>query len=469
MFFLASSNSKSTIYKSTNPLAGEWGVAVESLEIPVWDPAFFLDDDNKLYLYWGCSDRNPIYGVEVDYRNNFSFIGKPRELIFAKPAENGWEVPGDYNTHSNRKPWIEGAWMNKFNGKYYLQYASPGTEYKSYNDGVYVANSPLGPFGLQPHNPFAYKPEGFAAGAGHGSTFTDRYGNLWHIGTITISQKHVFERRLALYPAFIDKNGTLYSTTKFGDYPLVVPSRKVTNFSELFPGWMLLSYGKRVEVSSAIDSLPASNIVDENIRTYWAATSGSANEFALLDLGKTCNVCAVQVNFAEHSASILGRPKNIHHRYTIESSNDKVRWRILVDKSKSCMDNSHNYIQLAEVVPSRYLRIRNVEVPSGHFAISGLRVFGKGDGVAPAAVKNMVVTRNRIDRRSVTIAWERSDNATGYNINFGVDWNMYNNYLVYRDTSVVINSLNASLSYYFSVEPFNENGVSADNVVIYAE
>jgi xylan 1,4-beta-xylosidase len=46
---------------------------VEELEIPVWDPAFYLDDDNRLYLYWGCSDVDPIYGVEVDYDNGFAF------------------------------------------------------------------------------------------------------------------------------------------------------------------------------------------------------------------------------------------------------------------------------------------------------------------------------------------------------------------------------------------------------------
>ena len=48
----------------------------------------------------------------------------------------------------SRKPYIEGAWMNKFNGKYYLQYACPGTQYNIYADGVYVGDSPLGPFTL---------------------------------------------------------------------------------------------------------------------------------------------------------------------------------------------------------------------------------------------------------------------------------------------------------------------------------
>src|SRR5690606_29336030 len=147
-------------------------------------------------LYWGCSNVNPLYGVEVDFNNNFAFKGKPLELIHGDPDQHGWEVPGDYNTITDRRPWIEGAWMNKVNGKYYLQYSGPGTEFKSYSDGVYVADSPLGPYQLQAHNPFAYRPEGFAAAAGHGSTFSDTYGNYWHIGTITISQKHMFERRL---------------------------------------------------------------------------------------------------------------------------------------------------------------------------------------------------------------------------------------------------------------------------------
>ena len=42
----------------------------------------------------------------------------------------------------SRKPYIEGAWMDKQNGKYYLQYACPGTQYNTYSDGVYVSSGP---------------------------------------------------------------------------------------------------------------------------------------------------------------------------------------------------------------------------------------------------------------------------------------------------------------------------------------
>lgn len=467
LFFLASSNEKSTVYKSHNPLSGHWNVARENLDKPVWDPAFFLDDDGKLYLYWGCSNVNPLYGVEVDYKNNFAFIGEPAILLQAHTDKYGWEVPGDYNTLKTQAPWIEGAWMNKHNGKYYLQYSGPGTEYKSYTDGIYTAEKPLGPFTVQPHNPFVYKPEGFANGAGHGSTFTDTYGNLWHIGTITISQKHMFERRLGLYPAFFSEQGTLYGITKYGDYPMILPTKKINGFNDLFAGWMLLSYNKTVTVSSAIDSLPATRLADEDIRTYWAAQSGSAEEYASIDLRDTYDVYAIQINFAEHNTKILGRQKNIAHRYTLEYSTDGTQWTLIDDKSKNDTDNTHVYTQLAEKVVCRYLRIKNIQVPDGNFAISDFRVFGKGHGPLPGKIDGFDAKRNTSDRKRVTITWQKAEHATGYVISFGLTEDaLHHSYRIYGDTtSVTINTLNTDQRYAFSIEAFNENGITANNTI----
>ena len=470
LYFLASSTEKSTIYKSADPLSGQWSVAVEELEIPVWDPAFFLDDDHKLYLYWGCSNQNPLYGVEVDYKNGFTFLGDPVELKHADPEHLGWEVTGDYNTITDRNPWIEGSWMNKHNGKYYLQYSGPGTEYKSYSDGVYVADQPLGPYTLQKHNPFAYKPEGFAAGAGHGSTFADQYGNFWHIGTMTISQKHMFERRLGLFPVFFDEQGTLYSITKFGDYPMIIPEQKINSFEEIFPGWMLLSYNKKIQVSSSIDSLPSTHMTDENIRTYWAASSGNEGEYAILDLGKLYDVFAVQVNFAEHNTKIFGRTDSLFHRYMIENSTDGQEWTMLTDKSKNDTDNTHEYVQLPEKVSCRYLKITNIEVPGGNFAISGFRVFGNGNGSAPEKINQFEAVRNSDDPRSVTLTWHRAPHATGYNISYGINQDrLYQNYMIYQDTTLTIHSLNSELGYYFTIESFNENGITKSDQIVTIE
>lgn len=106
--------------------------------------------------------------------------------------------------------------MNKYKGKYYLQYAVPGTEFKSYSNGVYVSEHPLGPFTLLRHNPFSYKPEGFVNGIGHGSTFQDIHGNYWNIGTSTISKRHMFERRVSLYPVFLIRTEMLMHTPHGG-------------------------------------------------------------------------------------------------------------------------------------------------------------------------------------------------------------------------------------------------------------
>jgi len=102
--------------------------------------------------------------------------------------------------------------MNKHNGRYYLQYGGPGTEYNVYANGTYVGDTPFGPFTYAPNNPVSYKPGGFVTGAGHGNTFADNYGNYWNTGTPWIAVNFPFERRIAMFPAGFDRDGLLYSS-----------------------------------------------------------------------------------------------------------------------------------------------------------------------------------------------------------------------------------------------------------------
>jgi hypothetical protein len=270
-----------------------------------------------------------------------------------------------------------------------------------------------------------------------------------------------------LYPVFFNEEGVMHSITKFGDYPYIIPNRRIESFDDIFPEWMLLSYNKKVKVSSSADSFPSSHITDEDIRTYWAAQSGKPGEYASLDLGEKYDVYALQINFAEHNTGIFGRQNKLHHQYIIEYSNNNTDWELLIDKSKNLTDNSHDYTQLDEKVNCRYIRINNITVPGGNFAISGFRVFGKGEGETPKTPDFLKATRNQKDRRSVTLQWKRSKNAIGYNICYGINENMmYQNYLVYQDTFVDINSLNINHSCLFSIEPFNENGITSKASII---
>src|ERR1019366_6002516 len=50
------------------------------------------------------------------------------------------------------------TWMNKHDGTYYLQFAAPGTQFKTYGDGVLTSKDPMGPFTYAPYSPFSFKP-----------------------------------------------------------------------------------------------------------------------------------------------------------------------------------------------------------------------------------------------------------------------------------------------------------------------
>ncbi len=468
LFFMASGSAPVSIYKTADPKSGHWQIANPAFPIGMIDPDLFLDEDGRLYFYFGCSNVNPIYGVELDTRT-LDPIGSPVALFNSNRNSYGWERKGDYNDGAGN-PWIEGSWMNKHKGTYYLQYAGPGTEFKSYGDGVYTSAKPLGPFTLAPSNPVSSKPEGFIAGAGHSSTFQDKYGNYWHISTMTISQKHMFERRLGLFPVFFDKDGEMQVYTAFGDFPFKVPAKKITGPDELFPGWMLLSYNKPVEVSSELAGHPKSYAADENIRSYWSARTGDKGEWISMDLQKECVVNAVQIDYAENGTKLLGRAPGIYYQYLLEYSTDNRNWKPLSDKTGNQTDVPHDYIELTTPVRARYIRLTNYRVPDGTFALAGLRVFGNAGGQPPAPVEKFSMTRSANDRCVVKLDWPASPGAIGYNIRYGTAKDkLYHDYQVLGANSVTIGSLNSQQQYYFSIDPFNESGVthSAVRAILY--
>jgi len=454
---MASHGSPLTIYKTADPKSGKWEVANAAFPIGMTDPDLFVDDDGRLYFYYGCSNVNPIQTVELDTKT-LNPIGKPVAVISSDKKNYGWERSGDYNEIGNN-PWIEGSWMTKRDGKYYLQYAGPGTEFKSYSDGVYVSDKPLGPFKLADNNPASYKPEGFIASAGHSSTFQDKYGNYWHVSTMTISQKHMFERRLGLFPTFFDQDGEMYVYTGFGDFPFKVPAKKISSPEELFPNWMLLSYKKPVEVSSELPGHPKTYAANEDIRTFWSAKTGDKGEWISMDLQKECTVNAIQIDYAENETKLFGRNPDIYYQYLLEYSSDNKNWKTLADKTQNKTDVPHDYIELAKPVKARYIKLTNYKVPSGTFAIAGLRVFGNGGGKAPSEVKNLSLKRSETDRCIVNLNWAKTPGVVGYNIRYGIHKDkLYQNYQVLGTDSLTIRSLNSLQKYYFTIDAFNENG-----------
>ena len=449
-----------TIWMSTDPKSDQWKPLVDSFAIGGWDPAFFTDDDGKLYMYNGSSNAYPLYGIQLD-RKTLQPIGTRTELYLLQPWRFGWQRFGEYMDNTFLDPFIEGAWMTKHNGKYYLQYGAPGTEFSGYADGVVVGDSALGPFDRPQSDPLSFHPGGFARGAGHGSTFTDRAGNLWHVSTITIGVKNSFERRLGLWPAGFDKDGVMYMNAAYGDYPHYLHDGS-------FTGWMLLNYKKPVLVSSTLSPAhPPNDAVDEDIKTYWSAATGNTGEWIETDLGAVSTVNAIQINYADQDAEFLGKQTNIFHQYRVLCSADGKKWQTLVDKTHNTTDIPHDYVELPTPAKTRYLRLENIHMPTGKFAISGLRVFGKSTDPAPDTVKQLIVLRTPKDKRSAWIKWQPVNNAYAYNIYFGTAPDkLYNSILVYDANDYWFKVMDKEKSYYFAIESLNANGVSPRTAVV---
>ncbi|GHT72189.1 endo-1,4-beta-xylanase [Bacteroidia bacterium] len=453
--------SGSQIYRTATPDKDSWELIDTQFRIPGFhDPAFYKDDDGKVYLYWGCSDKDPIMGVEVNPEKGFAPVGEPVALILHNQDKYGWEVQGE-NNETGKPGWNEGPAVLKLNGKYYLQYASPGTQFRVYADGVYVSDKPLGPYTYQESSPFSFKPGGFIGGAGHGHTFQDKYGNYWHVATMKISQRHMFERRLAIFPLYITSNGQWHEHTLWADYPFVIPGKKVDfEKNDLSVGWNLLSYDKPVLASSFELGFLPSYAVNEKVENGWSAQTGSAGEWLQVDLKKKAEVRAIQVNFADQDFTFRPPHALFAYQYKIEASDDGVKWKTIVDKTKNTKDAVHELIVLPKPVEARYLRITNTKELPGKFSLYGFRIFGKGNGAVPQSVTGLTVKRNPEDARRFSLSWNRQKQADGYIIRVGLTGQGIVQSIMVHDNRYEGGWFNRNSEYTFSVEAFNENGVN---------
>lgn len=476
-----------TLWMSTNPKANEWKPLVDSFEIGGWDPAFFTDDDGRLYMYNGSSNVYPLYGVELN-RKTFQPIGTRKEMHMLKSWRYGWQRFGEHMDNTFLDPFMEGAWMTRHNGKYYLQYGAPGTEFSGYADGVAVADNPMGsPTGwfIDQSDPLSIKAGGYVRGAGHGATFQDNFKNYWHVSTTVVSVKNTFERRIGIWPAGFDKDGVMWCNTSFGDYPHRLPTspnhsegeanrdsvnlkngNKFSEYSENSPlggrgAWMLLNYSKPVQVSSTLGGYVPNNAVDELTKTYWSAATGNKGEWIQTDLGNISTVNAIQINYADQDAEFLGKQTDIYHQYKLYYSTNGKNWNILVDKSNNKTDVPHDYVELEKSVQARFIKLENIHMPTGKFAISGLRVFGNGNGKKPDNVESFVVLRTEKDKRSAFIKWKPVDNAFAYNIYYGTHPDkLYTCMMVHANNEYWMKAMDLQKTYYYTIEAINENGVS---------
>lgn len=455
------------------PLPGATNKAPEEMkpgEIPPgpWDPALFKDDDGQWYLYWGSSNVFPMYGAKIAFDSGKLIYQSPAQpMLSLHPDRHGWERFGQDHCAcwAPGKPspsYMEGAWMTKQGGRYYLQYGAPGSEFNAYANGTYVSESPLGPFTYAPWNPVAYRPGGFAQGVGHGSTFQDRHGNWWNSGTSWIGYNWGMERRIVMYPTRFYPDGQMAASSRFGDFPHYAPTAKIDNPESLFTGWMLLSYRKPASASTTMGEFAADRVTDENPRTFWVAGANKAGETLTVDLGTAKTLRAVQVNFADYKSGRFADAPDIYTEFELQSSLDGERWSPLAKTEASRRDRPNAYLELPAPVQARYVRYVHGHVGAANLAISDIRVFGSAGGKPPAIPAGVTAKRDT-DQRNAHVAWKPVKGAVGYNVLWGIRPDRLTlTYQRWADqgSALELRALNVGQGYWVAVEAFDENGVS---------
>ncbi len=469
------------VYKATDPKAGIWEQVGTFDSDRYGDANMFVDDDGRLYLYYGWSQLMPFKVVELD-KKTFKEIAGPEILFFSDYRNHGFEkrttsdviwsiFNGRRGYFEEEYPWIEGPWMTKHNGKYYLQYAAIGLELLSYSHGVYVSDSPMGPFTYSEHNPLTFKTTGFAVGAGHGSTFHDKNGQLWTICMIPASYGDAGRgSELAIFPTAVDGEGVMHANEEFSDYPQYWPGTRTDAAEHNWTGWKLLSLKKKAIVSSTFENNVPANALDENFLTNWVAQTGNPGEFFQVDLGKVADIYAIQCNFDHIGANMPARGgfaapgapapalPEYYQCFTVEVSTDGANWTRIIDKSNNKLDFHHDYTELKAPVQARYVKVTNArECHDGaKFSVKDLRVFGNPYSAGSVKVGGVKVVRNPEDRREASLLWDPVPGADGYIVRYGIEpGKLYNSYIVYDANQLSLHSLNTAPEYFFEVESFD--------------
>ncbi len=457
------------LYKTQAPEKGEW-TPIKKIKSD-WDPSFLVEHDS-LFLYAGCSNVMPIFSRVFDAKT-LEILSDSTVLFASQTQNHGFERSRDNNESiTKNNPWMEGSWINKHKGTYYLQYAVPGT-CSFYCDGLYTAPTPKGPFTFASYSPVSFKPGGFISGAGHGAMAEVAPNNLQSVQTMKVCVVHGFERRVGLFKAGFDKDGYLYSDTYLGDYPTYTPLQKNKNRK---PGWMLLSANKKVEVSSNYQASEEKKVTDCDVRTFWCAATANEGEYASVDLESNKTIYSIQVNFGEAGATEMPNyykgMRDVVEAYRLYASLDGVKWSLIVDKSQDKEDHPHDYIEFAAPFKARFIKVENVKFTAGlRFSIREIRVFGMGDRKLPTKTTGLKAVRNEQDVCNAKLDWTKNNTAEGYVIRFGVAPDkLYNSVeILGSKTHYDLNCLNKGQQYYFKIDAYNESGITKGYELIKVE
>lgn len=387
--FYLTSNSVNILYVSDDPcgpfeLVGEFKNLKGERQLTP-DPMLFVDDDDRLYLYYGSSYPG-IFGAELDPDNPTQLITEPVLLLKFEP-ENVWERFGQFNENPNIS-YPEGSWMYKKNGRYYLTFASPATQHATYAMGAYVSDEgPLSGFKYQKNNPFAHSRYGLMSGAGHGSIVDGPNDSIWVFYTSICGTNDQYERRIGMDPVYINEEGELVCeritcTPQWA--PGVKDNPRLGNDADLLP----LNCLVHTQGSSRAEGSRYIYAVDECMHTYWQPAKDDKKPRYVVDFGDFCVIDAVRVIWRDIGLDYKNGILPGAYQYKIEVADDHfgdwqnmaddngMNWITIIDKSDNREDMLIDYIPI-EPIKAHYMRLTILGGPENvQVGLTNLMAFG---------------------------------------------------------------------------------------------
>ena len=310
------------------------------------DPSLFVDEDGRLYLYWGCAPYSGgIYGIELDADNPTRAVGDAVKLL-DYDSTHVWEHYGEYHEHTHHG-WDEGVAMFKHRGTYYLQYAACGTIFRHYAIGCYRSDvSPLGPF-RPPQQAMACSPHGIVTGSGHGGMAAGPDGSVWQFYTCLIRRVHFFERRVGMDRVQFDPDGNPH--VRITATPQSVTGGDI--------GLVPVSVNKPVRVSSWSADHYGNYAVDECTHTWWEPTEDDRMPQLEVDLVEDFAVSAVRILWCEPNLDYhSGRqPEPVRFKIEMLSAAGEVL-PATVDRSGNTVDRIVEFVAFTPVT-ARKIRL----------------------------------------------------------------------------------------------------------------
>lgn len=356
----------------------------------VFDAMVFVDQDNRVYLYYSGRSINGIYGVELDRTDLTKFTGPPRHF-FHFETSHAWEHFGSANEYSG-VGWLEAPWMTERNGIYYLQYSASGTDWKTYAIGLCTGKSPLGPFTYNPRSPILVHHNGLINGTGHHCIIEGPDGTVWALYTMLYRNwNRMFERRIGMDPVGFDDRGNMWIQGP-SERPQWGPGVKAKPWQDNDSGSLPLTEDKSYTVSSEAPGHDAPYAFDGSTRTWWAPAESDAQPWLILNLGSAQPEDPVQ-EFVIDSSRILftipsgGSGETVGagpRQYRIEVSSDGKTFNTVLDKTKNNADNTVEFDEITPPVQCRYVKLMITGWPKGiPIGVIEFTIFGKPVPVRP--------------------------------------------------------------------------------------